>query len=91
MRARVSGSANDSGVAGTPRSLRDQIGRIVDARPRAVLIGCDQTAADGKRAHVEDHAAVDQRELRRAAADVDVQHAGVGVLRVDGRHPSRAR
>ena len=54
---------------------------MIDPRPGALGIGRDQPAADRKGAEADDHAAVDQRQLGGAAADVDVQQAGVARLR----------
>ena len=52
-----------------------------------LVVGREQPAADREGRDAEDHAVVDQRELGGAAADVDMQHALVALL----RQPHRAR
>ncbi len=59
----------------------DELRRLIDPRPGALGIRRNQPAADREGAEADDHAAVDQRQLGGAAADVDMQQAGVARLR----------
>ena len=62
-------------IGGEAELVGHQPRRIVDARPATFGIGGDEPAADGKSGDAEDRALVDQGELRRAAAHIDMQHA----------------
>ena len=52
----------------------------------------DQSSADGERLQPKDFALVDQRQLRSAAADVDVQHTRIALFRqCDGAGTMRSQ
>ena len=70
-----------SGVCGKALLAGDRLDRIVEARPRARRILRDEPAANRERLQRDDLALVDQGELGRAAADIDVKDAVLALLR----------
>src|SRR6478735_1756785 len=65
--------------------LGHELRGMVDASPCAIGILCDQPSADGKSGYAQYFAFVDQSELGRAAADINMQPACVTPLRQCGR------
>ena len=59
----------------------DELRRLIDPRPGALRILRNQPAADGESAEADNHAAVDQRQLGGAAANIDMQQAGIARFR----------
>ena len=84
MAARTASSASPRESSGD-RVLRHALRGIIHAGPCAFGVLCDQPSADSKSRYAHDLAFVDQRKLGRAAADIDMQPAGVTPPRQGGR------
>ena len=84
--ARGSGARSVAAIRRDAERIGDKPRRIVHPREGARLVGRDQPAADREGGNAQNFPPVDQRQFGGAAADIDMQDAGIALL----RQPHRA-
>jgi hypothetical protein len=87
MRAAIF-AQRSAGMKLDPKLTRNLLGRRLDARQSLRLVFDDQAPAGGNSAGRKDATVLDQRELRRAAADINVEQHSIVSARE--RHGARA-